>query len=854
MKKEKLRKVKEYTSKRAPLTMLNVDIDKGLSLEQVRERVDKGHTNKVKISTSKSGWQIFASNFFNVFNVLCFVILIWLLTVCVSLNDLKDCMFICIISANIIIGIFQEFKAKKIIDKMSLSVAPKSKVLRDGEVKELQADKIVRDDIIIYEAGAGIPADSIIVSGRVYVNESMLTGESNSIEKNVGDILLSGSYIVSGSAKARVNSIAEECYIQNLAKEAKQFKTAKSVLMTNLYTLLKVLAIIVIIFSVPSFINNFNAQLVTALESAGVYSYSNGFWTAIFDFNNVKNIIINSSGAGAFDLAYRMAVKSTVTILEGMIPSGMMLLTSLTLAVGVIKISAHKAMVQGLYSIETLARVNLMCLDKTGTLTDGTMRVKDFKLLTNKLTIDEVYAIMSKMEHSLQDNNATAIALKEHFNCPGNYNVVNIQNFDSDKKYSKVEFEKIGAFYVGAPEYIMALQDGNEQVVKAHQNDGLRVLLIARELDGVKEAIGYVIIEDNIKPTAKQTIEYFKKNNVGIRIISGDNPITVAHIAKVVGVDGWDNFVSAQDLTDEQLLEKAKTCMVFGRVNPHQKKLLVKFYKENGNTVAMTGDGINDILALKEADCAIAMVNGADATKNVAHIVLMDSDFKSMPHIVLEGRRVINNVERASTLFLTKTLTIFLFQLLYIILQRAVPITPINLAFVNIICIGIPSFFVALEENTKKLEGNFFVNILKKIIPCAFTIFVSILTLTLLHENGILSVTDGQFTTLLIIAMYLVFTVLLIDICLPLTKKKAILCGAVVLVGVLYFGVICDVFESNEILNIFSLSNLYNVECLIAIICVFAWSILSIMSCKLLFKYLKKKDFVNKIKLRFKHK
>ena len=829
-----MKKIREKIIKRLPLTMLEVNENLGLNEEQVRERVEKGHTNKVKISTSKSGWQIFATNFFNVFNILCFAVLFWLISVFTSVGDFKDCFFILIISANILIGIIQEFRAKHIIDKMSLTASPKSNVLRDGKTVKLNADKLVRDDIILFSAGEEISADSIIVSGKLYVNESMLTGESNSIEKNVGDLILAGSFVVSGLAKAKVQNIAEENYIQNLAKEAKKFKTAKSQLMTQLYRLLKVLAIIVILFSVPAFINNYNAQLVNCLEEVGVNAYSKGFWKAIFNFGEVKQILLSS---GTLDLAYKMAVRSTASVLIGMIPSGLMLLTSVTLAIGVIKISTHKAMVQGLYSIETLARVNLMCLDKTGTLTDGTMKVVDYKVLTNKMESSQVFSVISKMENTLEDNNATAIALKTYFNNESDYKVKKFENFDSDKKYSKVEFENLGTFYIGAPEFVCNCLKENEAIVKQYQQEGFRVLLLAKEVDNKNEPWAIITLEDNVKPTAKQTIEYFKKNNVGIKVISGDNPITVSHIAKVVGIDGAENFVSAHDLTDEELLKKAKTCVVFGRVNPQQKKLLIKYFKQEGNTVAMTGDGINDILALKEADCAIAMANGADATKNVAHIILMDSDFKSMPHVVVEGRRVINNVERSSSIFLTKTLTMFLLQVLYIILQKAVPIAPANLSYIDILCVGIPAFFVALEPNNKKLEGNFFINVLKKIIPCALTIFISFLVLSILHENGVLNVTDGQFTTLMIMAMYFVFTILLIDVCMPFNIRKAIIVAAALLIGVVYFGVIINVCENNVLLNIFSLSRIINAPCLIAIFSCLIWSVLGVAISKLLLKY-----------------
>lgn len=835
---------KDKKNIREPLTLTSINEQSGLTQEQVRERLDKGHANNVKVSASKTGWQIIAGNVLNVFNILCFTICIWLLTVCASIGDLKDCLFIAIISANILIGIYQEFRAKKIIDKMSLTACPKTQVLREGSKQVLSADKLVRDDIILLSSGEEIPADSVVLEGEVYVNESMLTGETNSVKKVKGDTLFSGSFIVSGYCRARVTAIAEENYIQSLAKEAKQFKTAKSVLMNNLYTLLKVLAIIVICFSVPAFLNNYNAQLVLQLENYGVNTYSNGFWNAIFNFSEVS-ATLNSLDAGAMYAAYKMAVRTTVVVLEGMIPSGMMLLTSVTLAVGVIKIAKHKAMVQGLYSIETLARVNLMCLDKTGTLTDGTMSVKNFEILNKDFTQEKLFGIISKMEKTLEDNNATALALKNYFIANSEDIVKKHYNFDSDKKYSKVEFEKLGTFYVGAPEFICDLNGTAQDKLKQYQQDGFRVLLVAYNKNNTENKqdicpLAFIIVEDNIKPTAKQTIEYFKKNKVGLRVISGDNPITVSHIAKIVGIEGYENYVSAHDLTDEELLEKAKTAVVFGRVNPHQKKLLIKFYKKQGNTVAMTGDGINDILALKEADCAIAMANGADATKSVAHIVLMDSDFASMPHIVLEGRRVINNVERTSTIFLTKTLTMFLFQVLYIILQQAIPITPINLAFVNLLSVGIPTFFVALEENTKQLKGNFFANILRKIIPCAFTIFGSILTLTLLYNNGILNITHGQFATLIMIAMYTVFTILLAYVCWPLNIKKGILVGSNILIGVLYFTVLCNFFEDHGLLNIFSLSNVMNSNCLIVISCIIGGSLILLGLFKIILKLLDK--------------
>lgn len=796
---------------RLPLNQTEIDTTNGLTSTQVKERKEKNHINKVKIGHSKSIWSILYSNIFNVFNFLCFFVFAWILTVSTNIADLKNCIFMVIITCNIVIGVVQELKAKRIIDKLSLTVSPKSKVIRDGKPLEINMNEVVRDDIVVLESGSQINNDSVVVSGECEVNESMLTGESLPIKKQVGDTVLSGSFVISGKCLTQVTNIAEENYIQKLALEARQFKTAKSELMRDLTLLLKVLAIIVVVFAIPSFINNFSANLDKIINH-------DGFWASVFHLGDYTS--------EQLAVAYKETVMSTSTVLIGMIPSGLMLLTSLALVVGVMKIAKQKALVQGLYSIETLARVNMLCLDKTGTLTDGTMEVKDVLRLSEDYTLDYIKEIVSSIQGSLDDNNATSCALKDYFGKEIIFSAKNILNFNSDLKYSGVEFEEKGVYLLGAPEYVNSLNDELKTKIDSFAEMGLRCLMLAKaeSLDNNKNSVPLAIItlEDNIKKSAPETLRYFKENNVAIRIISGDNPVTVSHIAKKVGVEGYEKYISLQDMGDEDVVKASKEYIVFGRVNPHQKKLLIKSLKEQGNTVAMTGDGINDILAMKESDCAVAMANGCSATRNVAHIVLMDSDFASMPHIVGEGRRVVNNVERASVLFLTKTLMTFLVQILYIILQMQYPLIPIQLSYIDFFAIGVPSFFIALEPNNKRIEGNFFNNIFKRIVPCATLIFINVLIVTLLNIFGVVNFSANELSTVIAVAIYSVFIALLIELCKPFNKWRIGLLALIfVTSGIMLF---LAPLSSNPIINIFSFENVYAVDKIIIILTLFVFS------------------------------
>ena len=667
----------------------NPDPKVGLTANEVNKRNEENLLNISKLKTSKSLASIFIKNIFTFFNMTCLVVACALIVV----GAYSDLLFMVIVILNTIIGIVQETKAKRIIDKLSLTNSNFTKVVRDGEEEEIYKTEVVLDDVLCLNPGMQIACDSIVLSGQVEVNESLLTGESQPVKKMEGDSLLGGSFISSGSCKAKVNKIGDENYISQLSQKAKTFKQAKSELLTSLRTLIKIITIFMVPIAIMMLYNN--------------YSY------------------YSDNPALEYSLSYMVITKTSGCIIA-MIPAGMFLLTSVALAVSVIRLSKKHTLVQELYCIEMLARTNVLCLDKTGTLTNGSMSVKSVELLSNK-TDKEVDKIVASMVASFHDANHTALALKSYFGKP-TYTAEKSIPFSSERKFMGCKFKNSNAYKLGAYEYVID-KPSQELKTKAenYATNGYRVLLLT-ECDknfsnASSKPIAFILLQDNIRKDAPKTIEWFKQNDVDIKIISGDNPITVSEVARRCGVENYDKYISLQGLSNNEVMEVATKYSIFGRVSPEQKAILVKTLKSQGKTVAMTGDGVNDILALKEADCSIAIAAGSDAARSVSQLVLLDSNFSSMPSVVAEGRRVVNNIQKSSSLFLMKTIFAISIAIFVLCMNKTYPFSPIQFILLEMFVIGLPSFFLALQPNINRIKGKFLSNLLKNALPAGICLF-----------------------------------------------------------------------------------------------------------------------------------
>lgn len=683
---------KQEEMKPSRVRRIRADYTQGLTTEQAEDRKAKGHSNYTPNTNVKTYKSIFLENIVTFFNIICFIIAISLICV----GKIQETLFMVIILANVSIGIFQEIRAKKTIEKLSLLTAPTVDVIRDGHTRQVSTSEIVLDDIIKLTVGKQLPADCTVIEGSVEVNESLLTGESLPIKKNIGDTLLSGSFIVSGECYARVEKVAKNCYIEQLASKAKKYKRPKSELFISLNKIIKVIGFIIIPIGISMYVKNYVAT----------------------DHNITETI---SMTAGS---------------IIGMIPAGMFLLCSVTLAVSVIKLARKQALVQDLYCVEMLARVNVLCLDKTGTITDGTMKVYNC-LEVNNTSDYTLKRIVGSMLSALKDNNQTSQALINYFGYSKELHAKEILPFSSSRKLSAVTFEEGGTYILGAPEFVMpqGMEPSLAKKIEQYAKDGYRVLLLAHSKEEItgekvpknKTAVAVLVLEDRIRDDAVETIKWFKENNVQVKIISGDNPLTVAEIAKRVGVANTDKFINLEGLNEKQVIAAANTYTVFGRVTPEQKAILIKAIKSAGNTVAMTGDGVNDILAMKESDCAIAMASGSEAVRSVAHMVLLNSQFKSMPDTVREGRRVINNVQSASSLFFMKTIFSIVFSIFILAVPgQTYPFNTMRLMLLEYFVIGIPSFFLAFRANEKQVSGKFIFNLIKNALPAGLTLLLNV--------------------------------------------------------------------------------------------------------------------------------
>ena len=727
----------------------NPEVKQGLKNDDVEARLIAGLNNDLSTGSTKSISNIIFSNIVTFFNFLNFSIAVWLLSVQAAFPNF---LFLGAVTANITIGIIQEIRAKKTIDKLSLLSAPTAIVIRDGSEYEISVSNVVIDDILYLNAGKQIAADCVIREGVVEVNEALLTGESDPVIKKKGDTLYSGSYIVSGSTYAQVSAIGSDIYIQKLTSQAKRYQKPNSDLLGSLKIIIRSVAAII-------------------LPIAGTLVY----------------LAIYRNGE-----TYEQVVLGTTGAMIGIIPSGLFLLTSMALAVGVIRLAQNNTLVQELYCIEMLARVDMLCLDKTGTLTDGTMTVQSTIELDShpKLSLKN---IVSGMINALNDPNLTSQALADRFGVAKRIRHKNKIPFSSARKFSAVEFERYGTFVLGAPEYVLKNDYPTKVKALVDQNakEGYRVLCVAFTDEPITDEYTFkklipmslIMIEDTVRPDAMDTIQYFKDNGVHVKVISGDNPTTVSKIAQRVGIENAEQYISLEGMSEKEVVRAAGRYTIFGRVSPGQKKMLIESLKNNGHTVAMTGDGVNDILALKEADRSIAMASGSEAARNVSHLVLLDSNFSSMPKVVTEGRRVINNVQKVAILFLTKNIFTLLLVIIALLRGEIYPIKPSQLILIDYLVIGIPSLILALESNNKRVEGNFLANVIKKALPGALVVMFNSLIVYAFEGalfkttmiDGIAYTNETQVSTAIILTATFTSLLVLLRLSLPFNRTRLVM-------------------------------------------------------------------------------
>lgn len=694
------------------MTRYESKIDFGLTGEQVNKRIEEGLVNYNSDIKTRNISDIVIINIFNLFNMLNFSIALLLLLV----RSYKNLFFMGVVVCNTLISIIQEIRSKKIIDKLSIISSTKATVIRDGKESTINIEEIVLDDIVKYKRGNQIVSDSIILKGSVEVNESLISGEENSITKKAGDILYSGSFIVSGECTSRIEHVGKDNYSSKIMDGARYIKKINTVIMNTLKKIIKIISIVIVPLGIALF---FKQMSITG---------------------NITDSVVNTSAA-----------------IIGMIPEGLILLTSTVLAVSVIRLSRKNVLVQQLYCIETLARVDTICLDKTGTLTEGYMEVEDVVSLNDKYDYKEILSAMARV---LLDDTPTMDAISRKFNKKVNFTCIDKELFSSDKKYSSVTFKE-GKYILGAPDILDKSSNMKELMDKYSD---YRLVLLKNNRDN----IALILLRDKIRYKVKSTLDYFKNNDVDIKIISGDSDKVINRIAKRLNIE--TNSIDMSKIKYYNYKKIVNEYNVFSRVNPNQKKLLIKALKDNNHTVAYVGDGVNDVLALREADCSIAIANGSDAARNVSEIVLLDSDFDGIPKIVEEGRRTINNIERSASLFLTKTTYATLLALIFLIIPMSYPFEPIQLSFISTITIGIPAFILALEPNRERVKGNFFINVLKKSIPGGLTIVINILSVILLSRY--LNISSEEISTLSVILVAMTGFILLYRICYKFNKLR----------------------------------------------------------------------------------
>lgn len=731
----------------------------GLTKEEVQKRIAEGKVNTLDLMITRSYKDIFISNiftFFNLINVLLFMLI-------VMVHSYKNGLFIFTILANTVVGIIQEVRSKRVLDKLSIITVNQVDVLRDGVQSQIPIHDIVLDDCIIIKAGMQVPADSLVLSGRIEVNEALLTGESKPQIKESGSMIFSGSFVTSGEVKCKVTHVGKDNYAQKIISEAKKYKSHKSELKRSISTILKVISCLIV--------------------PVGILMFYNQFYR--------------------LDSTFQMAIVKTVAALVGMIPEGLVFLTSVALALSVIRLASQDTLVRELYCVETLARVDVLCLDKTGTITEGIMKVVDAEMLHDF----DFEKVIGNYIRIFASGNATAMALVDSYEKRDDLKVVDQIDFSSDRKYSAITVKDVGTYYLGAAQILFPEHQAVLDKAKQYAQDGYRVVVLGlnttsdSHLDCIPCAI--IKIQDVLRSNAKETIQYFYDQEVVCKVISGDDPITVSSIAEKVGIKNAKDWVDASKLSDEELREAMLTATIFGRVTPQQKKIMVDALQQAGHTVAMTGDGVNDVPALKKADVSVAMASGSDAAKNVANIVLLDSDFSHLPFVVKEGRRVINNIRNASSMFLVKTGFSVALAILTIIFVRTYPFQPIQLTVISMFAVGIPTFLLQFEPNFTRVEKDFLRVAFRNAFPSAILIVGAIAIGMIYASNH--QVSEAMLSTFCTLQTAILYTSTLYFVYRPLTKYRIMVIVSMqfLLVGAMILG--------KNLLGLTSLNTFYSV-------------------------------------------
>ncbi len=730
---------------------------KGLTHEEVEEKIKQGKSNKVKIKTNESILKILRKNIFTYFNFIFLILTILLITS----HSYRNLTFLGIIITNILIGIIQQIRSKITLDQLSLLDKNKYTVIRDGKEEEIDSDNLVEGDFIILEAGKQIPADAEVVSGKIYVNESLLTGEQNEIEKSINSNLMSGSFVISGRAVVKLTNVGDESFSAKIMKESKKIKETKSEMISAIDNIVKFAGIIIIPIGILLFIGSY----------------------------------------GVNGCSYEESVNSMVSALLGMIPEGLYLLTTVALALSSMRLAQNKILLHDMKSIESLARVDVLCVDKTGTITNNTMKVLDIfdKNGNNLIDKKEDLKILAKYINTIEDKNITIDAIKEQLYGISTEKLSNIEkeNFNSKNKFSFIKIDENVTYKLGAPEIL--LNKEYEELVNKRTKNGERLIAFVEVKNDETIPILFISLKNEIRKNAKEIFGFFDNRNVQIRVISGDNPITVSSIAKQAGIKGYEKYIDCRELKNYADIQKAvKKYIVFGRVNPEQKRQIIKALKEQGLKVAMTGDGVNDILAMKEADCSIAIGSGSDAARGTAQVVLLDSDFGKMRNIVYEGRKNINNITRSASLFTYKNIFSLLLSIYSIIFAMQYPLEPNQVSLGSAFTIGIPAFLLTFEENQKKQQnGNFMRKVFTNSLPAAITSFLVIVAMV--KFSDLFNVGVKEITTA---CSYLFFTggfLILYKIIRPLNKYRTSVMFLCILGIILTINIMPNFFAIKEI-------------------------------------------------------
>ena len=722
----------------------------GLSTAEVEERKSRGLVNEEVSSSTRTIKEIVKENVLTYFNLIFAVLAVLLIAV----GQFKDLTFLLIVGFNAVIGIAQEIRSKQILDNLRFEKMPRVTVIRDGEQQEVPTEELVQDDLIVLSAGDGIPADAVVVSGSVQVNEALVTGESDEIAKAEGDQLLSGSFIISGECQARLTAVGKESYISKLQVEATRQgkKDNRSQMVRDLDRLVMVIGILIIPIGIVLFVQQYH--------------------------------IMNNT--------FQASVTSMVAAVLGMIPEGLYMLASVAMVVSAMRLAKQEVLVQNMRSIETLARVDVLCVDKTGTITESDMKVDGMQSMMPEKYDGQITTLIGDLVKEMDADNATMQAMQEYFTDTSDRKALRTVPFSSKYKYCAAIYDD-GNYVLGAPEFVLGESYPKyESQINLMSEKGYRVLAFAvlenepagEAITGQSRMLAAIFLTNPIRKSAPATFRYFAENGVDIKVISGDNPTTVSNIAQEAGIAGADKYIDARKLkTQEDIDEAVMQYNVFGRVTPEQKRMFVAALKSHKKTVGMTGDGVNDILALKDADCSIAMASGSEAASNAAQLVLMDSDFSRMPGVVAEGRRVVNNITKSATLYLTKNIFSFLLAMFSMISVLQYPLQPSQITLISMFTIGIPSFILALEPNSKKIKGSFLGNVFKMATPAGITVFLSVSALLIFGD--VMKIEQDSLSTAAAALVALVEFMILARVAKPMTKMHLIMMAALI-VGFFY--------------------------------------------------------------------